>query len=494
MRRFRVAAARQASPVRPRTASPLRSTVRRDTKTGWYLPAALFVDSAGLAVPLATALYATDKAHAVQYAAIATVIWLLAGVVGKRYASWNLGEGRAGPVLRDWLVMLGTLAVLRTVSGLDSAPAAACAALVPSLVVTIAFRKLIHRDLMATRRDAQALRHVLVVGEAGAVDEAVGQLAQRTDHEYVVVGACAVGEGEVLSGVPVYDRLGSERPAVLAEDASAVLQAADALGADLVFAIPGGNMSGDRLRRLSWALHDRGCPLAVLPGIIDVARHRIRLSSAAGLTLLHIAPPTRHGLAAVLKVVTDRVGAFALVVVMAPVLGLLALAIRVGSPGPVFYRQTRVGMHNTHFPMWKFRTMVVDADRLKDQLETANENDGHMFKMRDDPRITPVGRFLRRYSLDELPQLFNVLLGHMSLVGPRPPLPEEVARYDEVEMRRLSAKPGLTGLWQVSGRSDLTWHETVSLDLRYVDNWSLGWDMNVMARTVRAVLNGRGAY
>ncbi|MET7619718.1 sugar transferase [Streptomyces sp. NPDC005408] len=445
-------------------------------------------------MPLATALYAAGQPRPFQHAAIATAIWLLTGVVGKRYAPWNLGEGQAWPVFRDWLVMIGTLAVLRTVSGLDSAPAAVCAALVPSLVVAVVCRKLIHRDLMATRRDAQALRHVLVIGEAAAVDEVVNQLAQRTDHEYVVVGACVVGEGDVRSGAPVHVRLGAERPALLAEDASAVLEAADALGVDLVFVSPGRHMSWDRLRQLSWALHDRGCPLAVLPGVFDVARHRIRLTSAAGLTMLQVAPPVRHGLPAVLKSVIDRVGALVLVVAVAPVLGLLALVVRLGSPGPVFYRQTRVGKHNTHFSMWKFRTMVVDADRLKSSLETANENDGHMFKMRHDPRITPVGVFLRRYSLDELPQLLNVLLGHMSLVGPRPPLPEEVARYDEVEMRRLSVKPGLTGLWQVSGRSDLTWHETVSLDLRYVDNWSLGWDMDVMVRTVRAVLNGRGAY
>ncbi|MEV6653451.1 sugar transferase [Streptomyces sp. NPDC051219] len=454
----------------------------------------LFFDSVGVALPVATALSAAGQPHPFQHAAIATLIWLLTGVVGKRYASWNLGGGRAGPVFRDWLAMLGILAVLRTVSGLDSAPAAACAALVPSLVVTVVCRKLIHRDLMATRRDAQALRHVLVIGEAAAVDEVVEQLAQRTDHEYVVVGACAVGEGDVRSGVPVYVRLAAERPVVLEEDASAVIEAADSLGVDLVFVSPGGHMSGERLRRLSWALHDHGCPLAVLPGIFDVARHRLRLASAAGLTMLHVAPPARRGLPTVLKSVIDRLGALLLIVCMAPVLTLLAVAVRVGSPGPVFYRQIRVGKRNTHFPMWKFRTMVVDADRLKSDLESVNENDGHMFKMRNDPRVTSVGRFLRRYSLDELPQLLNVLLGDMSLVGPRPPLPEEVAHYDAVEMRRLSVKPGLTGLWQVSGRSDLTWHETVSLDLRYVDNWSLSWDMDVMTRTVRAVLSGRGAY
>lgn len=144
--------------------------------------------------------------------------------------------------------------------------------------------------------------------------------------------------------------------------------------------------------------------------------------------------------------------------------------------------------------MWKFRTMVADAEQLKAQLAVVNEVDGPLFKMRSDPRVTPVGRMLRRTSIDELPQLVNVLLGHMSLVGPRPPLPEEASRYDEQEHRRLTVKPGLTGLWQVSGRSDLSWQETVSLDLWYVDNWSVAADMGLLARTVRAVTDGRGAY
>lgn len=173
---------------------------------------------------------------------------------------------------------------------------------------------------------------------------------------------------------------------------------------------------------------------------------------------------------------------------------LIGAAVRFGSDGPVFHRQVRQGQHNRPFTMWKFRTMVADAEARKDRLRTANEIDGPMFKMRRDPRVTGIGRLLRRTSLDELPQLLNVLRGDMSLVGPRPPLPEEVSRYDEREFRRLSVKPGLTGLWQVSGRSDLSWQETVSLDLWYVDNWSMATDMGLMARTLRAVTDGRGAY
>ncbi|KMS67186.1 glycosyl transferase [Streptomyces regensis] len=453
------------------------------------------MDLAGAALPVTAAIVEVHEPHPLRLAAVAALVWPLIRVVGKRYtpSAWGDGGGLAA-VLRDWLLLVGALATLRVLCGLESVPAEAFTALIPALVLTAACHKVIHRHLLAARRNGRALRHVVVVGEGATIDAVVGQLAQRTDHEYVIVGCCPVGEDEVLSGVPVYARLPREEPGTSDEDAATVLGAADELSADLVFVAPGRHLSGERLRRLSWSMHDRGCPMVVLPGIVEVARRRVRLTSASGLTLLHISPPLRRGMPALLKTAVDRVGALLLIVLLSPLLLLLALAVRLGSPGPAFYRQIRVGQYNRPFPMWKFRTMVVDADRLKDELEAANENDGHMFKMRRDPRVTPLGRVLRRYSLDELPQLFNVLLGHMSLVGPRPPVPEEVVKYNPVEMRRLHVKPGLTGLWQVSGRSDLSWHETVSLDLRYVDNWSPSMDMNVMARTVRAVLNGQGAY
>ncbi|MEU6590008.1 sugar transferase [Streptomyces sp. NPDC046881] len=453
------------------------------------------MDLTGAALPVAAAIVEVHEPHPVRLAVVAALMWPLIRVAGKRYtlSAWGDGGGLAA-VLRDWLLLVGALATLRVLCGLQSVPAEAFTALIPALVLTAACHQVIHRHLRAARRNGRALRHVLVVGEGPTIDAVVGQLAQRTDHEYVIVGCCPVGEEEVLSGVPVYVRLPRAEPETPGEDAETVLGAADELSADLVFVVSGPHLSGQRLRRLSWAVHDRGRPIVVLPGIVEVARRRVRLTSASGLTLLHISPPLRRGVPALLKEAVDRVGALLLIVLLSPLLLLLALSVRLGSPGPAFYRQIRVGQNGTPFPLWKYRTMVVGADRLKSELEAANENDGHMFKMRRDPRITPLGRFLRRYSLDELPQLFNVLLGHMSLVGPRPPVPEEVVKYNPVEMRRLHVKPGLTGLWQVSGRSDLSWHETVSLDLRYVDNWSPSMDINVMARTVRAVLNGQGAY
>ncbi|MBL1083016.1 sugar transferase [Streptomyces actinomycinicus] len=485
-----VDASRQAATVaRPRPAVGTAAQVRR---FGFVAAGA---DVVAAALPVAAALRALQETHAAQQTAVAALTWLLVGVAGKRYAHWVWSEGGPlGPLVRDWLVLLGVLALLRTLLGLGGLSAAVVIALLPSLLAAATVRKVIHRYLRAQRRNARALRRVLVVGEAGTVDAVVGALAQRTDHEYVVVGACTVGTGEVASGVPVRVRLRTDEPDAAGEGDASVVSAAEELGADLVLLATGRHLSGERLRRLSWALYDRDCPLMVLPGVVEVARRRIRLTTAAGLTLLHIAPPTRQGTQTIAKAAVDRLGALVLIAVLLPLFAALAVAVRLGSPGPAFYRQTRVGRDGVPFPLWKFRTMVAGADRMRAGLEEANENDGHMFKVRRDPRVTPLGRFLRRHSLDELPQLVNVVLGHMSLVGPRPPLPEEVARYDERERRRLTVKPGLTGLWQVSGRSDLSWHEAVSLDLRYVDNWSCGWDLSVLARTVRAVLDGRGAY
>jgi lipopolysaccharide/colanic/teichoic acid biosynthesis glycosyltransferase len=181
-------------------------------------------------------------------------------------------------------------------------------------------------------------------------------------------------------------------------------------------------------------------------------------------------------------------------VLSAPVLLVVAIGIRLDSSGPAFFRQTRVGRHGREFTMLKFRSMDVGAEARRAELESANEGSGPLFKMKTDPRVTRIGVVLRRYSLDELPQLFNVLAGSMSMVGPRPPLPAEVATYGREAQRRLLVKPGLTGLWQVGGRSDLPWEQSVRLDLRYVENWTLALDAVILWKTLGAVVNSRGSY
>ncbi|MGW1159241.1 sugar transferase [Streptomyces sp. NPDC002519] len=469
---------------------------RRTTgKPAWYAPAAVLGDATAAGAPVWAAFAPADGRNAMAYATVAALAWLLVRAARNRYAERRLGEGdTAGPALQDWLVLVGLLAVVRAATGEESPFLLALAALVPCAPASAAVHTLIHRHLLIRRRSGQAVRRALVIGEAEAVDGLVSHLAKRTDHEFVVVGVCPIGDEDPHDLAPVAARLRRQAPPHMSADSAPVLEAARRLGVDVVVVVPGPHLTGARLRRLSWALHGAQCPLVVVPGLTEVARRRVGVSSVAGLTLLNVAPPVRRGPRALLKAATDRLGAALLILLLSPVFAAVALAVRLDSPGPVVHRQTRIGRGQVPFTMAKFRTMVADAERLRHRLAGTNENDGRMFKMRRDPRVTRVGRVLRRYSLDELPQLFNVVRGDMSLVGPRPPLPDEVAGYDEVELRRLAVRPGLTGLWQVSGRSDLSWDETVALDLGYVDNWSLSVDVGVLVRTVRAVLAGTGAY
>ncbi|MFE2020879.1 sugar transferase [Streptomyces sp. NPDC059499] len=463
----------------------------RTAKTpGRRLPFLVLTDALGLGVPAWLVLSADDQPRPLIIGALMTLVWTGVRLARGRYTDrLPADSGGASGAVGDWLVLVGLLAVLCAAAGGSLDPATAVLALVPGLAVTVLASGL--RGRPGSTRHGQASRRVLVVGAASGVDQAVTLLNSRTDHLYTVAAAVPVGPAQLSCDTPVPGRLAPE-PAD--DDVSTVLGSAFAHDADLVLVVPGPQFGDERLRPLSWGLHDSGLALCVLSELSGVAASRVRPSDAAGLTLLHIAPPLRHGPQPWLKTVVDRCGAALGLLVLAPLLFVVALAVRFSSPGPVFHRQIRHGRHSRPFTMWKFRTMVADAETRKAQLTGANESEGPMFKMRRDPRVTRIGHALRRTSIDELPQLLNVLRGDMSLVGPRPPLPEEVSRYDERERRRLAVKPGLTGLWQVSGRSDLSWQETVSLDLWYVDNWSVVTDMGLLARTVRAVTDGRGAY
>lgn len=462
----------------------------------WYAPLAIGVDIAGVLLPLAAVHLAIGRPHALLTATVAAAGWTVIRCAHRRYAHRHLAESRGLlAALHDWALLVGLLAVLRVLGGEASPPLTSLAALLPALVLTAGTGALLHHHLTAERRRAHALRRVLLVGEAPGADDVAARLAAGTDHPYVVVGVVPVGDGSPASGIPVCGRLAAAGPAAEPHDGAAVLEAATGLRADLVLAVPGAHLCGERLRRVGWALQDAGLPLTVSSGLTDVAPRRLTVGAAAGLGLLHLAPPTRRGGATALKAALDRTGAALGLVLLAPLFGLVALAVRLDSRGPVLYRQRRVGRHGVPFTMWKFRTMVRDAERLRPQLEDANEaHGGPLFKLRRDPRVTRIGRLLRRSSLDELPQLLNVLAGSMSLVGPRPPLPDEAAQYTPTEARRLRVRPGMTGPWQVGGRSDLSWDEGIALDLSYTDNWSLTRDLDILARTARAVTGGRGAY
>jgi exopolysaccharide biosynthesis polyprenyl glycosylphosphotransferase len=255
-------------------------------------------------------------------------------------------------------------------------------------------------------------------------------------------------------------------------------------------------IDGVELRRLAWQLERDSIDLVVASTLVDVAGDRTTIRPIDGVPLLHVEHPRLKGGRRLVKAVFDRVGALVLLTLLAPPMLIIAALVRFapGERGPVIFRQQRVGKDGRPFVLFKFRSMYVDAEARLAELREHNETAAGLFKIRKDPRVTRVGRWLRRLSLDELPQLLNVLRGEMSLVGPRPPLPSEVAKYPADMRRRLVVKPGLTGLWQVSGRSDLSWEDTIRLDLTYVENWSLAMDLAILARTLGAVIRSAGAY
>lgn len=265
-------------------------------------------------------------------------------------------------------------------------------------------------------------------------------------------------------------------------------------GADTLLISAGSGLGASNLRRVGWSLEDTEIDLIVLPSLIDVAGPRIHTRPVAGLPFMHIEPPQMQRSLRWGKALFDRATALALLILLLPLFAVLAVAIRVESPGPILFRHRRIGLNGREFDVWKFRSMRAEAASEHEALVAASGTGPLLFKQKSDPRVTRVGGLIRRYSLDELPQLLNVVLGEMSLVGPRPQVAEEVERYDADHHRRLLVRPGLTGLWQVSGRSNLTWDEAVRLDLYYVDNWSMMGDLAIIARTIRAVLRPDGAY
>ena len=328
----------------------------------------------------------------------------------------------------------------------------------------------------------RCIDRVLVVGHAGPVADLVSQLEREPYCGLKVVGLC-VPDAEA-------ERAERETGKVYAGFDGAGEAAVDA-GADVVAVTAASEMVGPALRRLSWQLANHDISLAVAPGLMEVAGPRLHIRPVAGLPLLHVEHPRLDGVSRLCKGLFDRVLAGVALTLLLPVLVVIGMLVRVTSQGPAFFRQRRVGQGGQTFTCLKFRTMVADAERRLHEVAHLNRHpDGPLFKIMGDPRVTPLGLFLRRYSLDELPQLFHVLTGRMSLVGPRPPLPDEVAAYTDEVRRRLLVKPGLTGLWQISGRSNLSWDESVRLDLRYVENWSFALDLLILKKTIECCDEG----
>jgi exopolysaccharide biosynthesis polyprenyl glycosylphosphotransferase len=414
------------------------------------------------------------------------VLWVgalwLAGAYDVRFIGTGSDEYRK--VLNAGIGLTAAVAIFSYLINLELSRAYVVIALPCLTVFDMLARYSLRKRLVRRRMRGECLHSVVAVGHELAVADLVTELGRDRYHGLTVVGACVVQPGELdeLAGVPVYGGL---------DDVTAAVKA---FGADTVAVTTCPEMDGVRLRSLAWELEKAGTDLWLSPALLDVAGPRTTIRPTAGLTLLHVDHPQLTGFRLVIKDLFDRCAAAAALVMLAPVMAILAIAIRLHDGGPALFSQIRVGKDGHSFRMYKFRTMVVGAEQRRSQLLPSNDSDGVLFKLRKDPRVTVVGAHLRRLSLDELPQLFNVFLGHMSLVGPRPALPDEAEKYAEHVRRRLVVKPGLTGLWQVSGRSDLSWNESVRLDLRYVENWSFALDLQILWKTIGALRRGSGAY
>lgn len=346
-------------------------------------------------------------------------------------------------------------------------------------------RFVLRRAIQKARSKGLLQYRVVIAGSPLHVDEIAAVLARETWLGYHVVGALTPGldrSPETSSGIPV---LGG------CDDVTAIAKASRA---DVIFFADGALSSAAQLRRFAWDLERADVQVVVAPSVTDVSGERVRVRPVGGLPLMHLDPPRATDASRWGKRLFDIAGSSALLVAFSPLFLFAALRIRLHDGGPVFFRQTRTGRDGEQFECLKFRTMVVDAEARLPALLEASQFNGGLFKLKDDPRVTSPGRWLRRYSLDEIPQLVNVVRGEMSLVGPRPPLPREVSSYEADTLRRLRVRPGMTGLWQVSGRSDLSWTEAVRLDLYYVDNWSMMQDLSILTKTFGAVVRSRGAY
>jgi exopolysaccharide biosynthesis polyprenyl glycosylphosphotransferase len=442
------------------------------------------------AVLAVTVRFGTTPGMYLLLPALLPVAWLTAVWLYRAYEHRFIGEGpqEFHRITRAGLLLFTTVAVLSYLMLGNFSRTIAMISVPCCVLGSMLTRRILRTALRRARRAGRGLHRTLIIGRS---DAAIGlidslRLTERSFHHgMLAVGVCVPTQAVTPSHIHDVPVLGTP---------DEVLTVIDQVQADLVAVVSHPDLSGHALRQLSWALEERGIELLVSPGIVEVAGPRLSIRPIAGLSLLHLERPAFKGSRRVCKVMFDYVLATALLIGLSPVMLATAALIRITSRGPALFRQTRVGTGGREFTVYKFRSMIVDAESRLGDLAHRDQGNGVLFKMRSDPRVTQIGVLLRRYSLDELPQLLNVLRGNMSLVGPRPPLPKEVAGYSSDEIRRLRVRPGMTGLWQVSGRSDLTWEESLRLDLRYVDNWSMSLDLSILWRTVRAVMQGSGAY
>jgi exopolysaccharide biosynthesis polyprenyl glycosylphosphotransferase len=479
-------------PVSTRIAARTSTSVRPvwESRYVWLLVALyLFAAIASTAAAYTLRFGGTRGPHlpALWLTATLPVGWILILALNRAYDTRHLfvGSDEYQRVFRAGCTFMASVAVALYALNVQVARGYVLIALPLGCAVVGMLRFMLRRGLHHSWANGYRLRRVVAVGHAADVAELCHMLRRSRFHGLDVVGACLPDPSSRLNSqvpVPVYGSFDSVNHAALLAEADTVI----------VLTCP--EINGPALRRIGWSVEDDKVDLIVASALMDVAGGRTTIRPVDGLPMLHVDHATLRGPRRIVKEALDRLLGVLLLLMFSPVLLALGACVRLTSNGPALFRQVRIGRDGREFHMVKFRTMYPGSERMVGMLASSNENDGLLFKIKDDPRVTPIGRILRRYSLDELPQLFNVVSGSMSLVGPRPPLRSEVDRYPDDFRRRLVVKPGMTGLWQVSGRSDLPWDEVMRLDLHYVDNWSLSLDLVILMRTVTAVVRSSGAY
>ena len=412
--------------------------------------------------------------------------WFALAAVGSRdYRRIGTGASEYKAVVQSGVAILVGIALISLTLQVDVSRGWLLLTLPAALVGLLLSRVLWRRWLNLHRHRGRFCARVLLVGSSTTTSHIASELRRHPEAGYQVVGALTTDD-------PARRTLTADIPVLGGVDQ--LLQAVSAASADTVFVTDGHGLDPARLRELGWSLEPGRQHLVMAPSLTDIAGPRIHARPVAGLPLVHVETPRYEGADRFVKRAFDVAASAGILVVLSVPLAAVALLVVTTSPGGLFFSHERIGKRGHPFRMLKFRSMVPDADsRLEELLKAQGTVDRPLFKIENDPRVTRIGAFIRRYSVDEIPQLVNVLKGDMSLVGPRPQVAKEVALYDRAAARRLFVSPGMTGLWQVSGRSNLSWEESVRLDLFYVENWSLATDISILARTVRAVLARDGA-
>ncbi|MDI6629531.1 MAG: sugar transferase [Rhodococcus sp. (in: high G+C Gram-positive bacteria)] len=432
----------------------------------------------------------------VTYAGVSVVLaglWIAFLAIFRTRSTRVIGNGAEEyrRIVSATFRLFGVIAIVSLLFRIEFARLYLAIALPVGLLALLLSRWIWRNVVSRLRGRGEYKTSVLIVGSRTAAVSMAQSFEKSSASGFAVVGICMPGYEAPRDGVVHIE--GTDIPVL--GDEHDVLDAIEECGADTVAVTATEHLGHKGIRKMIWDLEKTDVDLVVAPGVVDVAGPRLVMRPVAGFPLIHVEKPQYNGATRFSKTAFDFTFAALVLVMISPILMAVAIAVKSTSRGPVFYKSERMGIDGKPFSMIKFRSMTVDADKQVTQLLDENEGAGGvLFKMRDDPRVTPVGKVLRRFSLDELPQFVNVLKREMSVVGPRPPLRREVETYNGEVRRRLLVKPGVTGLWQVSGRSDLSWEETVRLDLSYVENWSMVGDLLIIAKTMKAVVGSDGAY